>query len=110
MSTKEKYKRKMDEEEVISEEGEVTSYDVYENKSIYGPVRCCSSSSSEDDWSSSDISIWEEDISMKVEERRRTKEETKFLNLCEEGDLELVKALLIRDPSLINSKNTWGKF
>ena len=45
----------------------------------------------------------------KKEKRRREKEE-KFLELCRKGDVESVKTLLAKDPSLINSKNRWGKF
>ena len=33
----------------------------------------------------------------------------KFLDLCEEGDLETVKTLLAEDPSLINCKDHDGK-
>ena len=38
-----------------------------------------------------------------------TKQEEEFLNLCEEGDVESVKTLLAKDPSLINSENEYGK-
>ena len=41
----------------------------------------------------------------KEEEERRKEEERKFLNLCLEGDIESVKALLVEDHSLINSKD-----
>ena len=38
-----------------------------------------------------------------------TKQEQNFLGLCEKGDVESVKTLLAKDPSLIHSKNSWGK-
>ena len=41
--------------------------------------------------------------------KERERKEDKFLNLCEEGDVESVKALLAEDPSLINSKDEYGK-
>ena len=40
------------------------------------------------------------------EERRRN--ESKFLDLCREEDLESVKTLLAEDPSLINIKDEQG--
>ena len=43
-----------------------------------------------------------------AKEERRMKED-KFLNLCKEGDVESVKALLAEDPSLINSKDKHSK-
>ena len=48
-------------------------------------------------------------MATKEEEERRKEEETKFLDLCEEGDVESVKALLAEDPSLINSIDEYGK-
>ena len=39
-----------------------------------------------------------------------TKQEQKFFDLCREGDVESVKTLLAKDPSLINSKENWSKF
>ena len=44
-----------------------------------------------------------------AKEERRKEEEIKFLNLCYEGDAESVKTLLAEDPSLINSKDEYGK-
>ena len=41
------------------------------------------------------------------EERER--KEKKFLELCGEGDVESMKALLAEDPSLINSIDAYGK-
>ena len=38
-----------------------------------------------------------------------TKEERQFLELCRRGDVETVKTLLAKDPSLINSKDILGK-
>ena len=50
----------------------------------------------------------EEEEGRKEEERR---EEEKFLDLCKEGDVESMKALLAEDPSLINSKDDeYGKY
>ena len=48
-------------------------------------------------------------MATKEEEERRKEEETKFLNLCKEGDVESVKILLAEDPSFINSKDDDGK-
>ena len=45
----------------------------------------------------------------KEEEERREEEEIKFLVLCGNGDVESVKTLLAKDPSLINSKDDYGK-
>ena len=39
-----------------------------------------------------------------------TKQEEEFLDLCGIGDVESVKTLLAKDPSLINSKGRFGKF
>ena len=36
-------------------------------------------------------------------------DEEEFLRLCREGDVESVKTLLAKDPSLINSKAKSGK-
>ena len=41
--------------------------------------------------------------------KERQMKEDKFLNLCKEGDIESVKALLAEDPSIINSKGWNGK-
>ena len=49
------------------------------------------------------------DKAAKEEEGRRKEVETKFFNLCEEGDVETVKTLLAEDPSLSNSKGRYGK-
>ena len=50
-------------------------------------------------------------MATKEEEERRKEEETKFFDLCKEGDVESVKALVAEDPSLINSKEKYtGKF
>ena len=38
-----------------------------------------------------------------------TKQEEKFLELCRRGDVESVKTLLTKDPSLINSKDIWNR-
>ena len=38
-----------------------------------------------------------------------TEQEQKFFDLCFTGDVESVKTLLAEDPSLINSKHSWGK-
>ena len=35
-------------------------------------------------------------------------EERHFRNLCEDGDVESVKTLLAKDPSLNNSKDGFG--
>ena len=48
-------------------------------------------------------------MATKEEEERRKEEETKFLNLCIEGDVESVITLLAEDPSLINSKDDDSK-
>ena len=51
-------------------------------------------------------------MATKEEKQRRKEEERKFLDLCYEGDVESVKALLAEDPSLINSidDGNYGKF
>ena len=49
------------------------------------------------------------DKAAKEEKQRRKEEESKFFDLCKEGDVESVKALLAEDPSLINSKDEYGK-
>ena len=36
-------------------------------------------------------------------------EEERFLDLCARGDVESVKTLLAKDPSLSNSKDEYGK-
>ena len=36
------------------------------------------------------------------------KQEQEFLDLCRKGDVESVKTLLAKDPSLINSKDGFG--
>ena len=46
----------------------------------------------------------------KEEEERRKEEEIKFLHLCRDGEVESVKTLLAKDPSLINRKDNDGKF
>ena len=38
-----------------------------------------------------------------------TKKEKEFHDLCERGDVEAVKTLLAKDPSLIYSKDGFGK-
>ena len=48
-------------------------------------------------------------MAVKDEVRRKEKEQ-KFCRLCSKGDLESIKALLTEDPSLINSRNKYGKF
>ena len=61
---------------------------------------------SDEDWSEEESS---DDEELNIEEKRRKKEEKKFLDLCYEGDVESVKTLLAEDPSLINSKDGFGK-
>ena len=62
---------------------------------------------SEEERSSEVESNYDEELNIK--EKRRNEEEKKFIDLCEKGDAESVKTVLAEDPSLINSKNQYGK-
>ena len=42
-------------------------------------------------------------------QEQRKEDENDFLNFCKEGHLNSVKTLLNKDPSLINSKDWYGK-
>ena len=49
-------------------------------------------------------------MSTKQEKRRRAKEEIQFFELCKKGNVESVKTLLAKDPSLINSKDILQRY